>query len=160
QTTIAGLEGPIAELRRSRSTLYFDGQAPPKAVIHAYVFAGPEQMDRALDALAQIKTLQFLNQWELPVPDEGLAKLSGRNELGELSLSHTKVTDSGLEHLKGMTKLERLALNGLSITDTGLARLHGLRNLKTLWLTGTKVTPEGVAALKKVMPNADVTTDA
>src|SRR5262249_22933010 len=56
QTTVAGLEGPIADLRRSRSTLYFDDQAPPKAVIHAYVFAGPTQMDRALDALGQMKT--------------------------------------------------------------------------------------------------------
>jgi hypothetical protein len=53
--------------------------------------------------------------------------------LQELNLAETQVTDAGLKHLKGLT-----ALQGLD-------------------LSRTKVTDAGVEALKKSLPNVEVT---
>jgi hypothetical protein len=62
-----------------------------------------------------------------------------------------------LGHLEGLGDLQYLTLSGKGITDDGLKHLKGLKKLSYLTLEKTSVTPEGVNALKKELPNVNIT---
>ncbi len=129
--------------------------------MRAYVFAPPDEMEHALDALNQLKTLEYLDLSDTALTDDGLARLAGLTELRNLSLSGTRISDAGLEQLKNMTFLEVLALNRLPITDVGLSRLQTLPRLKEVSVVGGKVTQAGVLALRgqrKVNVDSDFDT--
>jgi hypothetical protein len=49
-----------------------------------------------------------------------------------------------------------LNLFGTAVSDAGVENLKGLSELRHLYVWQTKVTDAGVAALKKALPNVDV----
>lgn len=114
--------------------------------------------DAAIAPLKDIATLTDLNLGGAPITDAGLAHLKGLVNLTRLHLENTKITDAGLAHLKGLTKLTYLNLFGTAVSDAGLENLKGLTGLRHLYVWQTKVTDAGVAALKKALPNVDVST--
>jgi len=67
----------------------------------------------------------------------------GMLQIHRLYLQNTTITDEGLANLSGLENLEILSLNKTKITDAGLKNLVGLSNLKTLSLSNTKVKTKG-----------------
>lgn len=114
--------------------------------------------------------------------DAGIAPLSGKIRLRELTISGSRMTDAGLDHLASLTALSRLRLDRSAITDAGLARLKSLKSLEVLSVTETALTdssvetlagfpsltsldldrsgisPAGIERLKRDLPNARISS--
>ena len=136
--------------------------------------AGSRMTDGGMHFVGQMKSLQTLVLYDVPIGDEGLRSIQRLTELRQLTLYHTKVTDASLVHLRNLVSLEQLDLNGAGITDAGLAylakltslhslglgetgisdgglkHLVGLPNLSTLNLNATHVTDAGLETLKQM----------
>jgi hypothetical protein len=92
--------------------------------------------------------------------DEILPSVARFTRLEELSLNGADVTDDGLLSLQGLIELRRLYLSRTRVTDAGLGYLKGLRSLRTIDLRGTRVTPAGLRTLQRVLPRAQILSDA
>ncbi len=68
----------------------------------------------------------------------------------------TPITDAGLRELKNLESLTTLDLGDTAITYVGVAQLTNLKSLKSLDLSGTLITDNGVWALKKSLPNLEI----
>ena len=88
-----------------------------------------------------------------PLTDAILVRLTGLNELKELTMAGMKVTDAGLIHLKGLTNLEAIWLTRTKVTDAGLVHIKGLDQLDSLAVPSTQITDAGVAELQKAFPD-------
>ncbi len=87
------------------------------------------------------------------VTDANLQQLaslpSGKEAIGELKLSGSKVTNEGLAALPNLPNLATLDLSGTVIDDNGLAPLANCPALQELNLSGTKITGRGLSDLAK-----------
>ncbi len=81
------------------------------------------------------------------VSDDGLAHLSGLNELTHLYLDGTSVTDAGLVHVQKLTTLLDVRLGNTRITDAGLERIKRSSKLAQLSVLKTRVTDRGIQHL-------------
>ena len=111
----------------------------------------------ALAQLNKVETLTDLNLAARELTDADLTKIASLKNLTRLHLENNKITDAGLTHIKGMVNLDYLNLYGTQISDKGLANLNGMKNLRKVYLWQTKVTDGGLAALKKALPNVEIT---
>lgn len=87
-----------------------------------------------------------------------LKYLAAFPHLTGLGLSGTSLTDDGLRYVGRLASLETLTLAETKVTDEGLVELLELANLRQLDLRDTSVTEAGVKALKKRLPELDVST--
>ncbi len=113
------------------------------------VFLGPEHTDKAVQKLAEIKTIRFVCLRRTKVTDKGLAALKGLPKLATLRATEIGITDEGLKHLGEMKELQQIFLDDTKITDAGLKHLQKLR-LVTLSVKRTKVTEVGAQSFKGV----------
>ena len=111
----------------------------------------------ALAQLSKVETLTDLNLAARELTDGDLAKIASLKNLTRLHLENNKITDAGLKHVKGMVNLDYLNLYGTQVSDKGLANLNGMKSLRKVYLWQTKVTDGGLAALKKALPNVEIT---
>jgi len=86
----------------------------------------------------------------------GLAHLSNRPGLIDLSLSCPTLGDLSAKVLAELKQVKRLSLAGSGLTDEGIKHLAGLTNLEWLDLRRTKASAAGVAELKKALPKCKV----
>lgn len=93
------------------------------------------------------------------IDDRAVDHISRALQLETLTLDGTAVTDAGLVHLGSLTKLRYLSLNGTAVSDVGLLHLRSLKQLNALSLSNTSVTDGGVEALRKSLPDLEVTDD-
>jgi hypothetical protein len=107
-----------------------------------------------LEGMAKLKSLSL---WNSPVNDRGLSHLNNLTELRALILDGTKVTDAGMVHLQRLTNLEDwLGLTGTRITDESLKFVVNFKKLKNVNLLRTRVTEKGANALKKELPQVNI----
>jgi Leucine-rich repeat (LRR) protein len=87
------------------------------------------------------------------VTDANLQQLAslpeGKEAIGELKLSGSKVTNEGLAALPNLPNLATLDLSGTVIDDTGLAPLANCPALQELNLSATKITGRGLSDVAK-----------
>jgi Leucine-rich repeat (LRR) protein len=179
---LAGLK-QLAKLDLSNSGITSAGLAQLQGLtsLQELNLYGTAVTDAGLQALNGLTKLSKLDLGATAVTDAGLANLAGLKELTTLSLgSLGDLKGPGLKHLKGLAKLtelnlistrisdadlaavgplaslETLYLMQTPVSDAGLPHLYGLKKLQTIGLTWTKVTDEGVEALKKALPQTDV----
>jgi len=113
--------------------------------------------DAGLAHLAGLKELTALSLGSLgDLKGPGLKHLKGLAKLTELNLISTRISDAELGAVEPLASLQTLYLMQTPVSDAGLPHLYGLKKLQTLGLTWTKVTDEGVEALKKALPQTDV----
>ena len=137
--------------------------------------------DFNLDALAELTDLESLDLRDLPIGDNGVARLTSLVRLRELNLSGTEVGAEGLAALAKLPRLETLrlwraeavddraaealaAFDGLealdltetSITGAGLRRLVGLGSLKRLYIGGSDVEAAAAARFRESRPDVFV----
>jgi uncharacterized protein (TIGR03067 family) len=117
---------------------------------------------------------------QVPITDDGLARLKGLAALRVLVFDRTKVGGDGMKHLKDLARLEEvhffeseisigftrhlkafprlrvLSLERTTVGDEELKHLHGLTGLERLYLYRTKVTDAGVKELSKALPRLAV----
>jgi hypothetical protein len=104
----------------------------------------------ALAALAELRHVEKLHFRRYGVNDEALEWLAGMKDLWYLDLATTRITDAGLKKLTHMKRLELLYLQAVrNVSDPGFTALAELPALKDLNLTGTHIGDVGVAALAK-----------
>lgn len=111
----------------------------------------------ALAQLSKVETLTDLNLAARELTDDDLAHIASLKNLTRLHLENNKITDAGLKHIKGMVNLDYLNLYGTQVSDKGLADLSGMKHLRKVYLWQTQVTDGGLAALKKALPNVEIT---
>ncbi len=70
---------------------------------------------------------------------------------------HPDFQDSWIDHALVFTELKALRFNDTAISDAGVARLGTLKKLEKLELKRTRVSEAAVTALKKSLPNLQVT---
>ena len=94
-----------------------------------------------------------MNLYGNKITDNGAAKLAGKKQVRELSLSLLAITDRGLAHLKSLENLHSLQLlfsegfAGPKVTDAGLGNLKLLTKLRSLNLIGAKISDGGLQRL-------------
>ena len=91
--------------------------------------------------------------------DSDLRFVGELTEIKALWLDDTDITDTGLRRLEELTQLAHLSLRDCNISDAGLEHLKGLTVLRIVNLSGTKVTDEGMSALRKALPDANISRD-
>lgn len=90
--------------------------------------------------------------------DDNLSKrIKNFPNLLRLYLDQTAITDEAIDNLSHLNYLEFLNLYQTKISDEGLAKLSDLKKLKSLYLWQTNTTAEGQTALKKQLPNLQIT---
>ncbi len=85
--------------------------------------------------------------------------LDGRYQIRTVSFSRTdQVTNDTLVHIGALPHVERISISSISaIKDEGIRHLHKLKGLRSVTLRATGVSDEGAAALKKALPDCEVT---
>lgn len=111
---------------------------------------GPLVTDQALDSIAGLDKLEYLDLGDSQITDAGLARIRGLRRLKYLCIDGTRVTDAGLAHLREMRNLQHLMLDRTVISDAGLSQLRSHR-LMSYGLESTRVTPQGREAFKQVI---------
>jgi Leucine-rich repeat (LRR) protein len=114
--------------------------------------------DAALEALSKLPKLTRISMQQNTFTDTGLAHLAGMKQLRSLWIGMSKgvITDAGMAHLVGLENLGELDLQQSKVTDIGLEHLAELKNLQKLYLSNSPVTNDGLAALRKALPNLNV----
>jgi hypothetical protein len=92
--------------------------------------------------------------------DRDLQKLRELPTIEILILRCPNVTDRGLAELSRLPKLRHLDLFRTPVTDQGLHHLAALENLDYLRLDETLVAPAGIQSLKSNLPNCKIELDA
>jgi cytochrome c len=121
---------------------------------------GTNATDATVALLKDVASLVELNLATTKVTDAGLANLKGLTNLMRLHLELTGVTDAGLAHLKPLKNLVYLNLYSTKASDAGLENLNDMKHLRNLYTWQSKVTEEGAAALKKNLPEVQISTGA
>ena len=68
------------------------------------------------------------------------------------------ISDGGLKFLTGMKQLENLSLKDCgAVSNATLQRIKSLKNLAALNLEGTACNMDGIQALKKLLPDCQIT---
>lgn len=125
----------------------------------------------AIEALAKLKSLEFLSLWGTTVRDNDIKRLTGLANLRMIDLTFTDVTGESLRTLSSLKKLVSVRLEGCdvknehlaplaempqlamlylgrtNVTDAGLKHIRGLRNLNLLQLSDCAITDAGLASL-------------
>jgi serine/threonine protein kinase/Leucine-rich repeat (LRR) protein len=113
-------------------------------------------------SLVQLPKLPALKRLVLDgneIRSEGLAHLSSRSELIDLSLGCPSIVDLIARNLADLKHVKRLSLAGSGLTDAGIKHLAGLTNLESLDLRRTKVTTTGIDGLKAALPGCRIEWD-
>lgn len=108
--------------------------------------------------LTEIGTLREVDRLDLggtSITDDGFGKLQSLTNVKRLIIRSTKITDAGLAYLKRMPLIELDAAD-TQITDAGLDSLKNQSKLTLLSLTKTKTTPAGREALRKALPECEI----
>src|SRR4051794_14496989 len=113
----AAEEQAVVALKKLKTHVKVDEQAPGKPVVRVFLWAGVVD-DAALAHLRALPQLQVLELNGTRVTDAGLAHLRGLARLRELTLFRTPITGAGLAHIKGLAALEKLNLVGTPVSDT------------------------------------------
>lgn len=114
--------------------------------------------DELLDIAAELPQLAVLQITNTPVSDAGLGKSKSlaKNLVMLAFVGSTGLGDDGLAGLTGLNNLEILSLEGASVTDAGLVHLEKLPKLRRLNLNRTAVTPAGIERLQQALPNCTI----
>ncbi|MCA9126219.1 MAG: hypothetical protein KDB22_04000 [Planctomycetales bacterium] len=138
--------------------------------------------DANVSNLAQLVWLEDLRLNETTLSNRGLATLAASlRELHTLDLSETRISSSGLAALSALPKLRILKITGLpgidesaaerlldlrqlevldltlsNIGAAGVAKLSGHPNLKRLFLGGVDLTQEQLEAMRRAMPDCEI----
>jgi hypothetical protein len=113
--------------------------------------ASPEEADRSIRSLAQLKTLAELSLNGCHVTDQGLAHLRGHPELFCLSLNTCRaITEEGLAGIVTLPRLQELELAECQITDNGLRHLSSATGLEKLILAACPLTDNGLVHLRSL----------
>jgi hypothetical protein len=114
--------------------------------------------DEDLVCLRSLKNLETLELGSnIRITDAGLANLSNMLTLKHLLLYKTGVTGSGLVHVASLPKLHSVLLQNTLVSDAGVLVFQDSPTLKSLMLGGTLVSEEAFLALKKSLPQCEVT---
>ena len=146
----------IAEVQRLGGRIERDENRQGKPII-GIDLKGRDLDDSGLAAFRGLTGLRELNLRGTLITDAGLVHLQGLQSLESLDLSETRITDAGLEQLAHLENLSELAIENTAVGDPGLSHLVTLRKLSRVSTTGTLVTKAGAAALRKHLPELDVT---
>lgn len=121
------------------------------------VFADLPITDESLEALGVFPDLTSLHILNCPrVTEEGLKHLESLSKLRRLDIRGTPITDRGLGRLSGLRKLRELAIKPNAVTEAGLLQLKEMNELEWLSLGDSAVTSESVRALRKHLPNCEM----
>lgn len=112
--------------------------------------------DEGLARLAEFPRLEILDLARDAITDAGLEHLGKLARLRALGLAGTRITDAGLAGLAGLSSLTALHLAHTGISDAGLTHLHALKQLRKVNLSDTQVTDQGIAALRAALPGIEV----
>ncbi len=106
----------------------------------------PRLTGKALQVLAQVKTLESLDLQDAQLQSRDLALLSSWPKLGSLGLPN-EVDDETVKHLQACRRLSTLTLGNREITAEELRRLAGWHSLRKLVLTCAKLSGDALEAL-------------
>ena len=107
--------------------------------------------------IKEMKSLEFLEMFNVDLTDEGLACLGELTNLKKLSIpvawyvnpkdNKYWYADKGLAELAKLSKLEELFIGSSHITDAGMGHIAKLTNLKRLNADYHNVTDDGIKNL-------------
>jgi Leucine-rich repeat (LRR) protein len=132
-------------------------QLNPSAIVETLWLNGTGISDAGLVHMSGFPNLETLGLSQTSVTDKGLTHLRGLKNLRYLALLQTQVGDMGLAHLVDLPSLATLSLESTQITDAGLSHVRKIKNLRLLKVEGTKVTRNAVEALRRALPECEIT---
>jgi hypothetical protein len=119
--------------------------APP--VPFGLMIFGRTMDDGALEELAPLKSIQYLDLSATKVSGTGLKALTGLPKLQVLSLTSTEMSIAGVKALGSLDRLEVLNLRGTTMSNGGLRALADLPKLQVLNLSRTPLSDAGLREL-------------
>ena len=93
-----------------------------------------ELTDKAGPAIAELKSLKYLDLHLTRVVDEGLKSIAKMSHLRGLYIMNTKATGAGLKTLGALTELERFQMDGHSVNPETISAVLGMKKLRHLTL--------------------------
>jgi internalin A len=111
-----------------------------------------ELTDKAGPAIAELKTLKYLDLHLTRVVDEGLKSIAKMSHLRGLYMMNTKATGAGLKTLGALTELERFQMDGHTVNPETISAVLGMKKLRylTLNIAHADKTAAGDAEFKKL----------
>lgn len=111
-----------------------------------------ELTDKAGPAIAELKTLKYLDLHLTRVWDEGLKSIAKMTHLRGLYIMNTKATGAGLKTLGALTELERFQMDGHGINPDTICAVLGMKKVRylTLNIAHADKTAAGDAEFKKL----------
>ena len=108
--------------------------------------------DKAGSAIAELKSLKYLDLHLTRVWDEGLKSIAAMSHLRGLYLMNTKATGAGLKTLGALTELVRFQIDGHSVNQETISAVLGMKKLRhlTLNIAHADKTAAGDAEFKKL----------
>jgi len=93
-----------------------------------------ELTDKAGPAIAELKSLKYLDLHLTRVLDEGLKSIAKMTHLRGLYIMNTKATGAGLKALGALTELERFQMDGHMVNPETISAVLGMKKLHILTL--------------------------
>ena len=109
--------------------------------------------DAELIELSRMRDLRKLNLVYSNITADGVAALSGMQNLSSLSVGKPGVDGSVLESLRNLPQLRTLQLIGIEVTKEQMANVSRFPSLTALCMTSSNVTDEALAEIFADLPN-------
>ena len=116
--------------------------------------------DAAVESVGQLRSLERLNLWRVPIGDAGVARLRSLTKLKWLNLDNTLLSDAGLDALTGMERLETLHIGSTAVSNAGTPTLAKLMSLRELYLARTAVDDATANQLQQALPQTRIVRTA
>ncbi len=114
--------------------------------------------DKGAPAIAELKTLKYLDIYLTRVLDEGLKSIAKMDHLRGLYMMNTKATGAGLKTLGALKDLERFHMDGYAVNAETIPAVLGMKKLRYLMLDipHPDKTAAGDAEFKKLEAMKDL----
>jgi hypothetical protein len=108
--------------------------------------------DLALELVAVLPELSYLDLTQCRVTDTGVAHIAGVPNLETLILNGTQVSNDCLVSVAELKRLTELYLGDTALDDGAIDQLATMEQLTTLYLQRTRITQEGIRRLLTELP--------
>jgi Leucine-rich repeat (LRR) protein len=114
--------------------------------------------DEGAPAIAELKTLKYLDIYLTWVKDEGMNSIAKMSHLRGLYVMNTKSTAKGLKALGALKDLERFQIDGHGVNTDTISAVLGMKKLKylTLNIAHADKTAAGDAEFKQLAALKDI----
>ena len=145
-----------------RSTKITDAEIPLlkafEKLEHLEIGENLEVTDKGAPALAELKTLKYLDIYLTRILDEGLKSIAKMTHLRGLHIVNTRATGAGLKSLGALRDLERFHMDGHGVNSETISAVLGMKKLRHLSLNIAHAdkTAAGDAEFKKLEAHKDL----